>query len=169
MEEDKWNFSNPEPYPPIEICTRSPAYAKAMLANVGSCASEMTAVSLYLYNQTILAECEPEIAEIFHRISIVEMKHLSIFCRLSDLLGTDPRLWCYPGRNPVYWSPRCSRYTREIQELLKNALYGERQTVENYCRQCQWIEDEGIVKILKRIIMDEKCHIEIFQDLLCRY
>ena len=128
----------------------------------------MSAVSLYIYNQTVLTGCDRETAEIFHHISVVEMKHLNIFASLCETLGTDPRLWCYAGRRPVYWSPRYNRYTRELQELLKNALYGEEQTVDNYCRQCEWIEDEFIVRILKRIILDEKCHIEIFRELLCR-
>ena len=50
MNNNQFIFSDPAPYPSIEVCEKNRMYAKAMLANVGSCNSEMSAVSLYFYN-----------------------------------------------------------------------------------------------------------------------
>lgn len=65
---------------------KNPAYAKAMLDNIGGLNSEMSAISLYVYNNLILEE-KKEIAAIFHKVSIVEMHHLEIFGKLALLLG----------------------------------------------------------------------------------
>ena len=64
----------------------------------------MSAISLYTYNQLITDE-HKEIAEIFHKISIVEMYIIFIFLVLwPDNLETDPRLWTSRHNRAVYWS-----------------------------------------------------------------
>ena len=60
-----------------------------MLDNMAGNRSEMSAISLYTYNQLITDE-HNEIAELFHKISIVEMRHLYIFGTLAKQLGADP-------------------------------------------------------------------------------
>lgn len=162
-------FSDTTPYPPITVCAENSSYAAAMLSNIGSCNSEMSAISLYFYNSIITEEHFPDIAECFHKISIVEMHHLDIFGKLTLLLGSDPRLW-YPERNrPVYWSPSCNHYPRYLKELLLNSLRGEQEAIKKYQKQAVWIKDPHIVAILKRIILDEQLHIQIFRELYDTY
>ena len=66
------------PYPPIRITKQNKSYAQAMLDNMGGRVSEMSAVSLYFYNH-LITEKFPEVAELFHKISVTEMRHLEIF------------------------------------------------------------------------------------------
>ena len=95
MDITTFHFSDHTPYPPVKVDGKNPQYAAAILSNIGSCNSEMTAVSLYFYNSLITREHYQEIAECFNRISVVEMHHLDIFGELALKLGTDPRLWSY--------------------------------------------------------------------------
>lgn len=88
--EQTFVFSDSAPYPPVQVCGANPMYARAMLANIGSCNSEMSAVSLYFYNSIITKPIQQDVAECFHKISIVEMHHLEIFGQLAKLLGADP-------------------------------------------------------------------------------
>ena len=117
------------------MCIRDSAYA--MLSNVGSNNSEMTAVSLYFYNSVILNPVYADFAQCFHKISIVEMHHLHIFASLSFQMGLDPRLWsCLlytsnpgqtlisPGRKrPFFIFPRSGRsaFSRQPVGLVRDS------------------------------------------------
>lgn len=158
-------FAAEGPYP--EICVEGPnrLYARAMLKNVGSCHSEISTITLYIYNSMILKEESDELSECFRRISIVEMHHLNIFGCLARLLGADPRLWSVGRRGMQYWSPGCSRYLKNLEALIENAVEGETQAIQTYRSQCGWIQDSGITANLERIIKDEEVHISILQEM----
>lgn len=159
-------YADTLPYPPIRVDGPNPRYAEAMLSNIGSCNSEMSAVSLYFYNSIISQQKYPDVAEGFHKISIVEMHHLDIFGSLAFLLGADPRLWSTNRNRLAYWSPNCNNYPRDIVALIKNAIQGENEAIAKYRQQAEWIQDENIVANIKRIILDEERHIVIFNEML---
>ena len=46
-------YAHPAPYPPVQVSAQNPAYARQMLSNIGSANSEMSAISLYLYNAQV--------------------------------------------------------------------------------------------------------------------
>lgn len=163
--EENYVFQDKAPYPPITVCAKNIEYAAAMVSNIGACNSEMSAVSLYFYNSVITKEAFGEVSVCFHKISVVEMQHLNIFSQLTLKLGMDPRLWQRKNGKMEYWSPDCNRYPDRILLLLENALRGELDTIEKYRQQAEWIKDENIAAILKRIIIDEDLHVEIFRDL----
>ena len=156
------------PYPPVKALCENRTYAFAMLDNVGGNNSEMSAVSLYFYNHLRTAYCA-EIASCFHHVSIVEMHHLEIFGTLALQLGVDPRLWTRSRNQMAYWTPRYNQYPVELSQLLTYALQGEERAIEKYQYQLERIEDCNIVENLKRIILDEQIHIQVFQDLYQRY
>lgn len=159
-------FSDPSPWPPIEIISQNKQYAAAMLSNIGSCNSEISAISLYIYNSMITRNFFFDIAECFHKISIVEMHHLNTFGELSIMLGADPRLWSYQNGHLRYWSPACNHYPTRIGELVANSLAHELEAIKKYQTQAQWIDDCRIRAILNRIIADELCHVQIFRLIL---
>lgn len=51
-------FASSKPYPPVQVCERNQAYGRMMLDNMGGNNSEMSAVSLYLYNNLLIDEDE---------------------------------------------------------------------------------------------------------------
>lgn len=156
------------PYPPVQACGQNRDYGFAMLDNIGGSNSEMSAVSLYFYNQLRTMYCK-EIADCFHHISIVEMHHLEIFGTLAFQLGRDPRLWTRIKNRMAYWTPGYNHYPAELPELLKNATIGEEKAIEKYIFQRDRIDDCNIVENLNRIIMDEQIHLEIFHQLYDQY
>lgn len=158
-------YADSTPYPPVQVWGPDARYAKAMLSNIGSCNSEMSAVSLYLYNSVITKGSFDEVANCFRQIGMVEMHHLDIFSQLAFLLGADPRLWSSNGKNMIYWSPGCNQYPGHIIRLLENAIRAENAAIEKYRQQAAWIKDPNIVDILNRIILDEEHHIQIFHQL----
>ena len=160
------SFCAPEPWPPVKIERPNERYAEEILSNVGACCSEMSAVSLYLYNHTILTQSQPDFSRIFQKIAIVEMHHLGIFSQLAFLLGADPRLWTACGGRPCYWSPSCNKYPTDLRALLQNSLDGELDTIAKYRCQAGQICDAYVTDLLQRIILDEQVHVRIFRQML---
>lgn len=162
-------YADSSPYPKIFVHERNPNYATQMLDNTGGQNSEMSAIALYLYNNLITGECNKELSECFHKISIIEMKHLRIFGKLACLLGEEPRLWTVSGRSKLYWNPGYNQYPQRIPALLKNILNAELAAVEKYENQIAHIQDPAITAILQRIVLDEKLHVSIFEKMVCNY
>ena len=101
----KLPVSDAAPYPALRIQGPSPVCVQAMLENIGSCHSEMTAIALYLYDSVLTRERWPKIAEYFHHIMIVEMRHLELFCQAAQLLGADPGSGAMPAGPPIGTPP----------------------------------------------------------------
>lgn len=158
------------PYPSIQVEAKNPGYARTMLSNIGEQNSEATAYALYLYDHTITAS-DPEISGAFRTVMEAERKHMELFCNAAFQLGADPRLWMVTGvaQQPMrYWNPGQISYTANTKALLQNALALERATIAKYERQVQEIKDDSIGLLLRRILLDESLHVEIFRDLLQR-
>lgn len=153
------------PYPEITVAEKNPEHAKMILSNIGGTDSEMSAVALYCYDHLVTGEY-PEISRAFHAISIVEMRHLSIFGDVAQRLGADPRLWEMAGRRKKYWSADKIRYSTKLRRIFTDALFSENMAVEKYSKQARVIRDPGVVEVLNRIILDEKEHIKILNELL---
>jgi len=162
-------FASDKPYPPVRITGQNCCYAKWMLDNIGGSHSEMSTISLYFYDNLMTNEKYADIAYIFHKISIVEMHHLSIFGQLALLLGASPRLWSYNRGRKMYWTPAYNHYSTTLEDLLITALNGERAAIEKYEKQCLLIEDPCITDTLKRIILDEKIHVELIEMMIKEY
>lgn len=163
------SFASDKPYPEVRITRQNCTYAGWMLDNIGGSHSEMSTISLYIYDNLMTNEKYADVAYIFHKISIVEMHHLNIFGQLALLLGAPPRLWtCKRGRK-VYWSPGYNHYSTTLEDLLCTALNGERAAVEKYERQIGLIDDDCITECLKRIVLDEEIHVELIQMMMKEY
>jgi bacterioferritin len=157
-----------DPYPPIQVGNLDRRYAQAMLGNIGGGNSEMSAVARYFYGH-LGTEDLPEVAEAFHQIGIVEMRHLEIFGTLARQLGADPRLWCVQAGRQRYWSAGCLDYPKGLGPLIQGAMKEERASIEKYQGQLRWIRDECICNNLRRVIQDEQAHIKVLQSLWRSY
>ena len=173
MDENKETMENGEcpafvdlPYPPVQAQTRKREYAYAMLSNIGSGNSEMSAVSQYFYNSVILMADYSDFARCFKQISVTEMQHLDIFATLARQCGADPRLWSLQGRRMAYWPPSYNNYPQEIRAVIENSIRGEENAIRKYTQQAKTIQDDNITANLERIIQDEQRHIEIFHEML---
>ena len=163
---NKYKVSLDLPYPPVRTESRRTDYAYAMLSNMGSSNSEMSAVSLYFYNSVILNPGNSDFAHCFHEISIVEMHHLNLFASLAFQMGLEPRLWSMEKRRRCYWTPAYNLYPQNVRAIIENSIKGEEAAIRKYAGQANTICDTSIVALLNRIILDEQRHIEIFHSML---
>lgn len=167
--ETKLPVADSAPYPPIEVQGQDAAYARMMLESMAGCHSEMSNIGLYVYASTVLEERCPKASVYFHKIAVVEMRHLGMLSQLALLLGADPRLWSHPNNRAAYWDPSCIPYTRDLPALLSHALTGENKAIEEYRRQIEKISDPCVKAVLERIVLDEEKHVTIFRCLHQEY
>jgi bacterioferritin len=166
------------PYPDIQIETKNPVYARMMLSNLGDANSETSSFALYLYDHVVTA-AQPEISETFRLIMEAEARHMRMFSHAAFQLGANPRLWTVPGplRNPQasrggmsqaaqYWSASQLHYSLDTRVLLNNALALERATIEKYESQAREIKDDALLLMLRRVLLDESMHVEMFRSLM---
>lgn len=159
-----FKYSSEEPYPPVKAESENPAYARVMLDNLGGSNSEMSAISQYVYN-SLITDSNQELSLVFHKVSIVEMHHLQIFGKLAYELGEDPRMWTHYGCKKIYWSPSYNQYPKELPDLILNVIDSEKAAISKYQHQITYIRDENVSENLRRIILDERRHVSIFEHM----
>ena len=154
-------------YPPIKVREYNPRYAQILSESLAGATSELTAITLYLYQHHDAEERFPEFSSALEDIAIVEMHHLDLLAQLIKLLGGDPR---YCGSCGTQWSARNVNYlTGDPYKQLVADIEAERAAITQYRQQVIQICDPYIQKILERIIQDEQDHLRTFERLLGRF
>lgn len=164
--ETKLPVADSSPYPAIQVQSPSAMYARAVTAGLGGGSSEMSTITQYIYSFTVLAQDFPCAADYFHKIAVVEMRHLAILSELVLKLGGDPRLWSFHNGRPAYWNAAVLTYSHELPVLLNRALTGENRAIAEYQRMEEHAPDPAIKAVFQRLILDEKKHVAIFTQLM---
>ncbi|WP_195986056.1 ferritin-like domain-containing protein [Clostridium sp. D33t1_170424_F3] len=159
-------FQSPEPYPPIKVEGKNKLYAGLMHGNLVASASEMTAVCQYLYDSWILESQRPDAAKTMHAIAKVEMHHLDIFGNLVRELGGDPTYAVQFRQRKQVWNGGYVSNHKNFFHLMQRNLLAEQDTIAKYLRQASMIQDSNISAILRRIVLDEQVHVQIFRSFL---
>ena len=154
------------PYPKISNLKKNPQIARMIMHSYASNVSEDTAVHQYMYQSVLLREAAPEVSEILKQIGIVEMKHLEILARLIQALGVYPIYLDPVVDQHEFWSGKYVSYETELRPMLEEDLEAERKAIEQYNTLIHVISDETVQMVLKRIVLDERMHLEIFTKLL---
>lgn len=162
-------FSVGLPYPQIRVDGKNERYAKLIMLNHAGMVSEFTAVTQYVYHETVLMQENPVISDALKGIAMVEMHHLQILGELIVLLGGDPRYMIYKKKTPALWSPKFVEYGNTPKSALIQDIEGEKEAIAQYESTINQIDDENIIAIIKRIILDEEFHLKILTELYQKY
>ncbi len=160
------NYSSSLPYPEIKVEKQNPYYASLLLEDYSGVNSEYTSISEYIYNHIEKSDTLKNVSEAFKKIAIVEMKHLNILGKLILKLGIDPKFKTKTNDYYTPWNSSLIDYNKDITYILLNSIRIEKIAIANYEFHINIIKDKYIQEILKRIILDEKEHIECFKELL---
>lgn len=157
------------PYPEPRVEKQSVHYANILLKDYAGAVSEFTAINLYLYQHFMSVKEYEDYAELIGGVSMSEMKHLELLGETIKLLGVKPIYIdnaCPPGR---LWTPGYVNFTTIIKEMLMEDIQSESKAIENYRYHITLIEDSYIRELLERIILDEKLHLQLFNDIYKKY
>ena len=146
------------PYPEIKVKEKNIKLAKEILSSYAGSVSEDTAVHNYIFQYLILEN--DEIKNILKEIAIVEMHHLEILGELVKKLGLTPLYLSVSNDNTKWFSGEYVTYEKELKNIRNEEL-----AIKNYEKIIIGTDDEYVKYILKRIILDEKMHIQVFMKL----
>lgn len=153
-----------EGYPKVTVNDSDRDQVILIFDDYASKDSELTAITQYVYAH-VLAE-QKEIADAFLGIAIVEMSHLDMLADVIKDADYNPKF--RDSYNEV-WNSNFVPYGRSTKDRLEIAIQSEIGAIEQYEYQTRVINNESLVSLLKRIILDEELHIEIFKKLLKKY
>lgn len=138
-------------------------YGLMILDNVGGMDSKVSTISLYMYNYIIIDDSFRELKTLFLDMAKDEMKHLNILMNLALTLNMNPRWWTCLNDQCCYWSPSYLNYSRQITNIIINALEMEYKMINKLLYQINIIEDPKIISVLNQIIYDKKKHITLLK------
>lgn len=158
------------PYPNVEVDQPNRDYLRLISEDYAGVISEMTSVNQYDYQKLVLDNPNyREMSEAIEAVGKVEKLHLDLLGELVILLGGDSRYWSMKKSTPQYWSPQYVNYTKSPRDILLENIKGEELAIKQYQAHMAKIKDPQVVAVLKRIVLDEQLHLEIFKDLYTRY
>ncbi len=155
-----------KPYPRIMVKEKNPYYAKLLYEAYAGMISELSAVTLYSYQNFEMFDFNIEFSNMIKEIAIVEMHHLEILGKLINLLGTTP---IYMNSENLLWSSSNIIYNNNIIDMLNIDILKEEESIKYYKFLKTKIEDRNIITIINRIILDEEKHLECFRMFRQKY
>ena len=155
------------PYPEVKVEEKNAYYADLLSQDYAGVVSETTAVMQYSYQHFDKSKENKEFAEIIAEIAEVEMKHLELLGETIKMLGEEPIYkTCESERGDcVFWSAKNVNYKTDLKDMLKSDINSEKGAIKNYENHKRLIKDKYIKNMLDRIILDEKRHLEILNNI----
>lgn len=167
--EETFNPTLEIPYPKIEISKKDTAFGYKLLNVYAGRVSELSAINQYSFQSFYLNKYK-DLSNILMEISEVEMHHLKILADLICALGLIPYYVTYNcSYEAIPWNADYVDYTTDYRNMLLSNINSEVTAIKDYNKLIYETNDPNIKDILKRIIMDEERHIEIFSELLRQY
>lgn len=155
---------HPDPYPELRTFQPNREHAVLLLdAYADGAAAELTAITQYMYHHFTIAD--PAIRDLELCIALVEMKHLELLAELISGLGVEPRFW---RANMGYWNGSNVMYGADPCQQLRMDIEAEEAAIAGYNRLICEMEDPEVIKVLERILLDEKVHLQLFHEALLR-
>ena len=150
-------------YPKLQNIYKNKNLANMLYDDYAGKLGELTAITQYTYEHISL-NSNVDISNIMLLIAKQEMKHLDIIGNLINLLGLQPY---YMDSKLHPWDSKNIKYDiGDIKEMMEYNIYTERMAIEGYQKIIMRTRSINIQRILSRIILDEKSHIEIFRKII---
>lgn len=151
------------PYPPIQVRGRNPRYAELLMIDYCGSVSELSATLQYINNENRMCDENCSLARTILGIAMAEMIHLQKLGELIHLLGGNV---CFEAKEPDgLWSPSCLVLPDHIPQMLQADIDAEKAAIRQYKIHINTIQDDCVIDVLRRIILDEEYHIMILQSL----
>ena len=152
------------PYPPAKADGYNIFYASLLTNDLAGSVSELSAVTQYTFQS--LASKDEKAAALVGGIAKIEMHHLQLIGQLITSLGGIPRYAVQNGCGTSFWNGQLIGYDTSARDFLREDITNEKAAIANYTHRIGQIEDSGVRAVLRRIILDEEHHIDLYGPLL---
>ena len=140
----------------------SPAYASSV--------GELNTTLQYVYHSFFFEkEGYNEISKTLMRIAVAEMYHFQLLGKTILALGVAPVYTQFPPSNFNFYSAKYVSYSRTLKDMLEDDLLGERHAVSSYSKMLKCLKNQSVIKIIGRILEDEKLHVATLEKILSEF
>lgn len=165
----KGKYADPSPYPEVKVLKPSVYYASLLMDDYAGLISEFTAISQYLYHYFFFKDIDKDLGELLEHVAITEMLHMEIIADTIKKLGGNPIIAGSYSTCGNFWNGSFIYYGVELCERLKADIDSEYKAIREYEKHISMISDPYVQTILRRIILDEKVHIRLFNEALLKF
>lgn len=151
------------PYPEITGATRDMKTVGILKNLMSSQDGELRGVLQYFYQSSVGNNIQSEIANILEEISIVEMMHMEQLSHAIVDFGGDPK---YDNSQGQFFNTGVVNYTQKLREALEQNIRLEEGAIRNYNNAINMVENQSLKNLFRRIIEDEKLHMQVFTHLM---
>ena len=151
------------PYPEITGATRDLKTVGILKNLMSSQDGELRGVLQYFYQSSVGNNIQSEIANILEEISIVEMMHMEQLSHAIVDFGGDPK---YDNSQGQFFNTGVVNYTQKLREALEQNIRLEEGAIRNYNNAINMVENQSLKNLFRRIIEDEKLHLQVFTHLM---
>lgn len=162
-------YADPSPYPEIKVVGKNPYYASLLMDDYAGLISEFTAINQYLYHHLFFKDVDEELGDLLENVSITEMHHMEILADVIKKLGGNPLIRGTYSTCCNFWNGTFINYGSGLCDRLKADIDSEHKAINEYNKHICMINDPYIKAILRRIILDEKVHIKLFNKALLKF
>lgn len=164
----------PQPYPTAKANAANERYGRMIRNSFTGRESALTAMMTYLYQSMRFGECAEDLRETLWAISVCKMYHMRLLGELLISLGGDPKFfYCSPpnAASGSWWAaqPNIVTYSKNLGDALKAGISAEKAVIEEHNNIINYVDDEGLRALLKRIVLDEEYHLKIVTELHKRF
>ncbi|MFV0497321.1 MAG: hypothetical protein ACK5L0_03995 [Candidatus Fimivivens sp.] len=164
----------PQPYPAAKANAENERYACIIRNGFAGRESVLTAMMTYLYQSIYFGACDDDLREMLAAIALCKMFHLRLLGELLMSLGSNPKYFCCMPPNVscgTWWAaqPVNVAYSKILSDALNADIELEKASIDEHKNTINYVDDEGIRTLLKRIVMDEKYHLKMLTELHKRF
>ena len=162
------------PYPEITVSAQNIAYARQLQIPYAGHASEMTAITTYMYQSILFSteDCKNNVRRQVQRksaqnvlaaVTVQEMHHLKTLGTLIAMLGGKPVPGvCHRGQY-THWNGSYTNTEEHFFFAMRQNIADEEAAAAEYEALSESICDMGVRAVLRRIAKDERHHAELFR------
>lgn len=158
------------PYPSLNGIEPNYKIAKVIIPAFSGGHSELNAILQYIYHFFNFNELKNfDLAETLMGIALCEMEHLQILGKLLIKLGVDPVFAKNPPYKTEFYSTKSLSYSRLPIKMLLDNISGEMLAINDYKQMSDQIQDEKVLAVISRLLLDETLHLTVLKDSLKDY
>ncbi len=147
------------PYPSITDATNNAKTVRVIKNLMSGYDGELRAVLQYFYQSSLCNKIQPEISKILEEISVAEMMHMELLSHAIVDFGGTPM---YDNAQGYFFNTEVVAYQTKLKDILDINIKSEEIAIRDYTNAINMVENQSLKNLFKRIIEDEKIHLEIF-------
>lgn len=158
------------PYPTTENIARDYYSLRIISPQYATSTGELNSVLQYIYHSFNFGfKGYNEYAETLESIAIAEMMHFSLLGKTIMALGAQPVFAQCPPSGFNFYSAKYVTYSQSLKYMLEDDIRAEKHAIKSYEKMLKLLKNDKVAEIISRIMLDEKLHLEKFEQLSSEY